>query len=85
MGDLLLFPKPFRNSEENRRELKALQEWFRATNASMYVDVKYDDYQYLIRRQMLANRLRDKWIVYNGFKDETELPSDKHIKGEKSL
>lgn len=32
----------------------------------MLVDCKYDKYKYLIRRQGLANRLREKWKIING-------------------
>ena len=73
MGELLLFPKPWRNSKAKEIKLEEVQDLFRETNASMYVDAKYNKYEYVLRRQMLAQRLRDKWKVIKGFKEETVL------------
>tara|TARA_R110000868_G_C10972634_1_gene770616 strand:+ start:6977 stop:7138 length:162 start_codon:yes stop_codon:yes gene_type:complete len=43
------------------------------TSASMLVDCKFDQYQYIIRRQQLADRLRSKWRVIQGGNTSADL------------
>ena len=46
--------------------LNKLQLFYRNTYREIYVDVKFDKYQFVLRRQMLSNRIRDKWILLHG-------------------
>lgn len=72
MGKLLHFPKLWTPSRVENERLESLQRWFRETNASIHVESKFDKYQIVIRRQHLANRLRDKWKLLNGFVEKPE-------------
>ena len=47
-------------------QLNSLQDFFRETYRDMYVDCKFDQYQFILRRQQLADRIRDKWTLIQG-------------------
>mgnify|MGYP000911626312 CR=1 FL=1 len=55
-----------------RVELQNIQNWFNENNAAMLVDCKFDQYEYIIRRQQLADRLRSKWKLIQGSKASTQ-------------
>ena len=77
MGVILLFPKPWRNSSEVEEHLNKLQELYMETHASIMVDCRFDEYQYIIRSQQLANHMRSKLkVIEGGLKDE---PLDKTV------
>jgi hypothetical protein len=63
---LLILKTGYDPSFEEHCKLEELQDWFRSTNQSIFIDVKFDKYQYLIRRGQLANRLRSKWKILEG-------------------
>jgi len=43
-----------------------MQEYFRESAAGMWVDCRFEKYEYIIRRQQLANTIRSKWVVIQG-------------------
>ena len=58
-------------SLETREELQKVQDRFNETDISILVDCKFDQYQYILRRQQLADRLRSKWKLIQGCKAST--------------
>jgi hypothetical protein len=60
---LLILKTGFNPSSEEWNRLEKLQTWFSDTEQSIFVDVKFDKYNYIIRREQLARRLRSKWKV----------------------
>ena len=65
---IIYFEGRYQPSVKVSKELYMIQQWMNETNASILVDCKFDKYQYIIRRQQLANRLREKWKVIQGCK-----------------
>ena len=63
---LLILDSNYRISYQRSRELEALQCWFRDTKLAMLVDCKYNRYEFMLRRQKLANRLKDKFQLLHG-------------------
>ncbi len=50
--------------------LNKLQDFYKDTYRSMLVDCKYDKYQFILRREQLAQRIRDKFILIHGWKED---------------
>jgi hypothetical protein len=63
---IIYFGGSYYPSLEERTNLEKVQIWLRETNASILVDCRFDNYQYVIRRQQLADKLRSKWVVIQG-------------------
>jgi len=70
---IIYFGGRYQPSLEASKELYLIQEWMRESQASMLVDCKFDKYQYIIRRQQLANRLRARWKVIQGGRASADL------------
>lgn len=68
---MIYFGGKFYPSLEERANLEELQKFFRETDISMLVECKFNKYEYTVRRQMLANKLRDKWIIIPGGRTPT--------------
>ena len=50
--------------------LNSLQEFYQDTYREMYVDCKFDRYQFILRREQLATRIKDKWTLIQGWKED---------------
>ena len=49
--------------------LNRLQDFYNGTFREMLVDCKFDKYQFVLRREQLAQRIKDKWILLHGSDD----------------
>lgn len=63
---ILNFETDYSPSYETRKDLIHLQNWFQATHRDIFFEVRCDYQSYYIRSEMLANRIRDKWVILEG-------------------
>lgn len=65
-GKIIYFGGTYYPQQKTLLKLEALQSHYRETTISILIDCKYDKYNYTLRKQALANRIRDKWKVIDG-------------------
>lgn len=71
MGTLILFPTTWRNSNEVEEHLNKLQDMYSNTHAAIFVECRFNKYEYMLRQQKLANYMRSKIkVIDGGLKDE---------------
>jgi len=75
---VLVFPKLFKPSDFESKRLAKYQKYFEDSNTGIWVDVKFDKYKYVLRRQALANHVRGHWRLIIGGR---EYPITKILKG----
>ena len=61
----LHFETTYEPSLSELYDWKKMQIWFTKTNFVMLRDIA-NQYEYVLRRQQLANSIRDKWQVIDG-------------------
>ena len=70
---IIYFGGRYLPSSKVNEDLEKIQDWYNETAISILIDCKYDQYQYIIRKQQLADRLRSKWKLIQGGKAFTDL------------
>lgn len=65
MGRLLKLETKYKPCAEILNSLEILQDWFTDTDRDILVKCKFNKGDYILRKDMLASRLRDRWKVIN--------------------
>ena len=79
---LLVLKTNYKPTFDEACKLREMQAWLNEASIGMLVDCKYDKYQYTIRRQQLASRLRGKWQVIQGENSCESPPYIKKVNGD---
>ena len=63
---IIYFGGSYWPSLEERTNLEKFQAYFTESAAGMFVDCRFNKYEYIVRRQQLADKIRSKWVVIQG-------------------